>query len=848
MSKIKIISNPYQKAIFFLSWDAAANQWMNIDQENNTNSELLQEKIRVGFFPFKVKQIVDLIVKEYSTGLEKVDIEFQGTDDEYRELEFICNEDPYGETVCLSKSTLYLENARDILPDVIDVFKNLKPLVAESVSDKDKVKRELEKFSDATNDIIPICVIGNYSSGKSTFINALIGYELLPSSDEPTTAKIHKITQSRHKDRAKIDFKYNDADFLIRFTMDSIKISAECSDNPLFEELQRSIKTIVNESIPYKINKVLDIINTYANKTKDDAISDLIEIETPFDNEGIWGNMWSNYVIFDTPGSNSASNKKHFQVLKKAMEDLSNGLPIFVSEYDSLDSTDNDKLYNEVNNMEELDNRFTMIIVNKADAAYLKKSEQIEEDRDRILNLSIPRKLYSGGVYFVSSIVGLGGKNSEIFFCDHNAEIFEDQKSKYINPESRFYKQLYKYNILPEQIKKKYDSLSDNHKNLLNANSGLYSVEQAIETFADTYSHYNKCQQSQLFLGKVIQITSDEIEEAKRKKEEYRERIHTNLEKEKSALIHTIDKRSNEIEMHFRNVYPEHMDNYVNNVITTFSIDELKEKEKEFISAKKDEKGFENIRNAVRDSVNAIKENTIDNFSNAIVERTLSSVRNVGAGILDNFNSYFENYGELRKLRNDVAIESSDELISFVKDSFSAHINEAQMLLVNQSRTVWAENTNFLKNELSQIITNTDALTVEERSELAGIIIEYRDIVFDNKAEAIFIKTDFLRRIIGDPNRLIIKKLAGRYNNAIKEQIAEISASIGSSHIGSFDKWLEELLSIIKENIVELSPQLRNQSEIIREETERIAELESRMVKLNEYKSQVLRMMEWNEL
>lgn len=56
------------------------------------------------------------------------------------------------------------------------------------------------------------------------------------------------------------------------------------------------------------------------------------------------------------------------------MEDLSNGLPIFVSEFNTLDSTDNDKLYQAINNMKELDNRFTMIVVNKADAASLKRT------------------------------------------------------------------------------------------------------------------------------------------------------------------------------------------------------------------------------------------------------------------------------------------------------------------------------------------------------------------------------------------------------------------------------------------------------------------------------------------
>ena len=100
---------------------------------------------------------------------------------------------------------------------------------------------------------------------------------------------------------------------------------------------------------------------------------------------------------------------------------------------------------------------------------------------------------------------------------------------------------------MPEQIKIRYDELCTRHKNLLYANSGLYSVEQAIETFASVYSHYNKCQQSQLFLGKVIQITSDEIAAATKKREEYRERVHTNLEKEKKALITSIGQQSQDL-------------------------------------------------------------------------------------------------------------------------------------------------------------------------------------------------------------------------------------------------------------------------------------------------------------
>jgi len=140
MTKIKIVSNPYRKATIFQSWDDSKGQWIDIDSDNNTNSRLLSEELRIGFFPFKVKRIVDIITTEYASDSEKVEIVFEGTDDEYRELESICNDIVYQNQVLPSKSSLYLENARDILPDIIAVLKNLRPLVADSVSEA-KIKK-----------------------------------------------------------------------------------------------------------------------------------------------------------------------------------------------------------------------------------------------------------------------------------------------------------------------------------------------------------------------------------------------------------------------------------------------------------------------------------------------------------------------------------------------------------------------------------------------------------------------------------------------------------------------------------------------------------------------------------
>jgi len=848
MARIKIISNPYQKSTAFQSWDEIKGEWIDIDQDNNSNSGLLNAELRTGFFPFKVRQIVDVLINEYGSDMESVSIAFEGTDDEYRELESVCGSEGYSDSVILSREPCYLENARDILPDIIEVFKDLKPLVAESVSDKEKVKKELDKFSDASNDIIPICVIGNYSSGKSTFINALIGYELLPSSDEPTTAKIYKITQSQYADRASIRFEYANQPTRIRFSEDGYKFSTNPENTPLSQTLNQLLGKIASERIPNKLNKALEAINTYANSKADAPISDLIEVEAPFDDDGLWAKIPSKFVIFDTPGSNSASNVKHYEVLKKAMENLSNGLPIFVSEFDSLDSTDNDKLYQDINNMEELDNRFTMIIVNKADAASLKKAGYSDDDIERILSLAIPRKLYSGGIYFVSSIMGLGSKNDEDFIDEHNAEIFEDQRTKYKDPTSRFYKTLYRYNILPAQIKRKYDFLSEHHHNLIYANSGLYSVEQAIETFAAIYSHYNKCQQSQLFLEKVIQITSDEIECSKRKKEEYKERVYANLEKEKAGLLAKIDSESSAHESQFIEEYPGFMAEIISAAKDICFPDELKEREAELLQTKTEQKDVEGKRSDVNKSFQALGDHFLENVSNVFKEKSLSAVRKIGTDFSDGVKDIADGISELSETRHNVDKESSDELMLLVKERFLKNWNAARSDIEEKSRKYWASKTEAFKQTLLKIVTNSSALTHEQRDKLAGIIIQYQELVFEISPEEIFDKNEFLHRVFGNTNRLSIGKLARKYTVAMDTEVNKVFADFTTSHVGSFTAWMNSLLAIVRDNIVELNPELHNQSEIIAEETARIADLEARMQSLRDYRAQIRQMMAWKEM
>lgn len=208
MPTVKIISNPYKKNIKFKRFDDVAQCWIDINIDTCPNSKLLRDKLLNGFFPFKVKDIVDEIIAEYHINNKCIEVVFEGTEDEYKELAELCKSDEYADTITLIKSDAYLENARDILPEINELYNNnIRPLINQSVTDYEKVSKDIDKYSDASNDIIPICVLGNYSAGKSTFINALIGSEILPSGDEPVTAKIYRIKQSEFEDRAYIQLR-----------------------------------------------------------------------------------------------------------------------------------------------------------------------------------------------------------------------------------------------------------------------------------------------------------------------------------------------------------------------------------------------------------------------------------------------------------------------------------------------------------------------------------------------------------------------------------------------------------------------------------------------------------------
>ena len=829
MTDVKIISNPYQKSVCFQSYDSKSQKWMDL---NDDKAALLKSKYVHGFFPFNVKEILDRIIETYRIRDEKIHLVFEGTSDEYKELEALVKNEKYNEIVDLEYSSRTIENARDIFPDIIKVFKeNINPLIVE-LKVTEKIKNELDKYNDVTQDVVPICVLGNYSSGKSSFINALIGSEILPSGAEPMTAKIFKISQSDQEDRARIYFKHGTNTIIIKFLEDVVKFDGE--DVEFLSDLQEDLNSLEVRSIPNLVNTSL----AFLNGLEGDIISDEIDIEVPFV-AGLWKEQNNRYVIFDTPGSNSASNKNHHELLQEALHGFSNGLPIYVSEFDKLDSTDNENLFKEIDQLDELDDRFTMIVVNKADEASLEPGDFKPSTVKRTLNQAIPKNLYKGGIYFVSSIIGLGSKSEGEFIDYHYAEIFDDKQKKFEDESSRFYKTLYTYNIMPEQLKEKCKLDASSQTNKLWANSGLYSVEKDIETFANKYSPYNKCQQAKLFLDKMVSVTSKQVEITKTNRKAIRDDLEISLEEDRKELIHTIHSNRNDRLDTINNKYPAFMDVKQRELLTTFSFDEISKLEEVLHSEKEELFGtddkFGEVKKSFKEALEGVKD--VKDFNLDVMARVAKDFKKDVKDTTKDISTWLDSLSNSKG-------EAIDDTIIILERQCIDRMNQARESLDKYSKEYWAKETADFKDNLISIISGTSVLDEEKRNELEKIIMDYGDLEFKNNWLDVFLNKDFKGKLI---QRLKKMELQYTLNKEMKNNNKKAREVIEENHLNSFYSWQEHLIDIVEGKIIEYSPKLANKSQLIQEENDRIADYEKKQNDLSYYLSIIKNKMEWQE-
>lgn len=584
--KIRIQSNPYTKQVkYYWKNDGEDEMWTDLSENNNSpfaRSNIRYKEFAEATIGHKAYEILSVINERYNKGKSGIQIIVEGTKDDLDELDNVIKTSFPDSGMSCALGDIYMLTAKEAMPKIEEVYSSLGQILSE-YSD-DEISELIARYLDTVKPEISICVMGLYSSGKSSFINSLIGKEILPSASDPVTAKIYKINC---EDTTWVTFQFDGKLYRLEFLDDDWKINTS-PDADLVNEIVDVVKKESNRE--KRLYRALEALNEFAieegkerqklienmaseqglivddfldknpikslleeKKIKEYRLADLIEIGVAFSENTLLPIKDFKFVIFDTPGSNSEMHKEHVEILKRSLEDRTNGLPIFVTNADTLDNTDNVPIIKMIETMgEALDGTSTMIVVNKADQ---EPKNVLIKKQEKIGDLKVTSWKPSR-IYFTSSVVSLGEKignpTCEESWIDKKfseyAGIYYDYYKKFNGSDERSLLELYKYNIVPQNIK---DEVKERVKKcsrdeLILWNTGIRSIECEIAAFSEKYALYNKCVQAEKYLDEAIDCLTEKISCTADAIEEYRKQIEESITTETEELVNEMKSKCDE--------------------------------------------------------------------------------------------------------------------------------------------------------------------------------------------------------------------------------------------------------------------------------------------------------------
>lgn len=584
-NQLKICSDPYRKHIDYF-WLEEDGTWTNMQEM--LNSPL--KGIHFTSLPLShnAYDMFKAVIDQLYDPARGVTILFEGTEDDLEELTSIQKLYFSDYNIDIQRGVRRIRPAKEVMAQMELAYEKLHNFFKE-YPDKD-TEAILAKYTDTVKPEIAVCVMGLYSSGKSAFLNGIIGQEILPSDSDPATAKIFKVKSSKNH---AVSFKFEDVDYRIEFAGNKWTVNQDPTSE-IIQMVARAVAEHTPKAESQIMYWVLYALNDFAKKegrmrqdgllhcaekllseeelkeTNNDAekidklleryrvkelvskgelaanrMGDFIEIEIDFIHSYLPLDKFD-FVFYDTPGSNAVMFREYADILKESLEQQTNVLPVLVTNPDSMDEIDNNEIMAVVNEMGGvLDVSNLMLVVNKSDEKSRRTLQKKAENKDNLVLV----KWKASRVYFVSSIIALGGKQggSDVNWVDEDYySIFEEKQDKFSKPDNKLYLRLFEYNILPrdsyEKISKRVENIDSS--DLLLWNSGLPCVEEEIGDFAQKYSIYNKCSQAIQYLVQAANNIKKDVHDSVSKADSLRAIIEKSLDDKKQELIRKVQLES----------------------------------------------------------------------------------------------------------------------------------------------------------------------------------------------------------------------------------------------------------------------------------------------------------------
>ena len=484
MQKLRIDTNPYLAKVSVRVFDNAQNQWK---LPENSDFERFEGKECI--FAFCVEDILQIISK-YWMGISTIG--FVGTRNDFLLLKEKAQQ-YHLESIDIVHEQEFL-SADDAIQDIRGAYYHISDEFA--TCGNVEIIKTIKQFEDTVSTKIPLCVIGTYSAGKSTFINALIGREILPSAYDPSTAINVEVL--------------NVADvYSIELLFENKKTTIDFVEKTVIPYSLKLEEILINYGFGYEdptigIYRFIEFINSKESKSLfGEEGLDFLVLRVPFKDSNLDTSNDIYYSIYDTPGSNNAITEAHKKCLADVLREQTNALPIVVTHKDQQASDDINSLLDLLtNHHEDFSIPNTLIVMSKADKM---TSSEIEAGISEVFK----NKFFNPLVFYVSALQCLAAKKDDVSadgWVDRNAyENYDDNIAR------KRHKNCHEYNngnIEPSNYPQEL------------VESGILDVEEAINNFAKYYANYKKCVNGRKFLLDAINRITLILNDKKKKHEQ----------------------------------------------------------------------------------------------------------------------------------------------------------------------------------------------------------------------------------------------------------------------------------------------------------------------------------------
>lgn len=742
-SKMRIICDPFKKEIEYQWYDFNIDDYVEFDSEY---SKLTSEEFVNATIQNRAHEIVGLINQECNVGNVGLEIVFIGTEDDYYDFCDVINNYYSEANISCVRDEFYYNTASLVLPGIKDKFAEIRTMLEDYT--EDEIAKCVDKYSDAVKPSISLCMMGLYSAGKSAFINSIIGAEVLPSASDPTTAKVCKIYCDK---KYQIRFWFDEEECILTFEGSVYKPNSNC-EKEIIRELQSITSADERHDEIFHMNRALGILNNY-NKDNKHKLSDMIEIRIPFVRTTLPTEEFE-FVIYDTPGSNSKNNVKHFEILKDSLDEQTNALPVFLTTPDTMDAEDNDKILKLIEGAGAvLDTTNAIVIVNKADE---KGPKALSEKCNKCQKLRITQ-WKSTRVFFLSSVIAIASKKNnpdsdEEWIDGDMFGLYEEKEAKYSSDKMK----LFEYNILDESKKQDIVDYSDSEKTThLYKNSGLESIEKEIGEYARKYALYNKCQQASEYLQKAIDLCVENVIEVEADLSSELEKARTKFGLEKKILSCQLEKKKEDIGG-YNSEFQQMIEKYYGDFIKQENLIDDPEAKRTF-------------RNALQEQWKQFK-----------IEEKQDETKKNKKWALSKIQMYAE------------------EKCNYLLGSFSNNVN-------SQIVSFWDNKTKLFKKNCLKIVHDSDGLTDKQKEILKNIVLSTENmsncrLEFDlRKVGAIRHKRFlFWER---DGEKFDVKKCCAQLVKTFYDEVRKKIADTESENEKNFKKWTDSLINKLTEEL-----------------------------------------------